>query len=149
VAKRSLYNTAFTKRQEPEDEDLDITPMIDVTFLLLIFFMVTSTMQQEAQLQVPPARHGEGVSADTAILITIASKDDEPAIYLGDGMVGSPVDVSQIGPYVDAGIREGKNVVIIKADRELPSGFVEDVARTANEVKGIDKFYVGIQDKPE
>lgn len=149
MAKRGLYSDAFTKRQEPDDEDLDITPMIDVTFLLLIFFMVTSTMQQEAQLQVPPARHGEGVSVDTAIMITIANKDDQPAIYLGDGMVGDPVDVAQIGPYVDAEVREGKQIVIIKADRELPSGFVEDVARTANEVPGISKFYVGIQDKPE
>src|SRR5690606_27676760 len=117
--------------------------------LLLIFFMVTSTMQQEAQLQVPPARHGEGISADTAILITIASKDDQPAIYLGDGMVGSPVDVAQIDPYVDAEVRGGKDIIIIKADRELPSGFVEDVARAANEVPGIEKFYVGIEHKPE
>jgi hypothetical protein len=82
-------------------------------------------------------------------MITIANKDDQPAIYLGDGMVGSPVDVAQIGSYVDAEVRGGKEIVIIKADRELASGFVEDVARSANEVPGIKKFYVGIQDKPE
>mgnify|MGYP003325625382 CR=1 FL=1 len=32
-------------RKKLEDAEMDITPMIDVTFLLLIFFMVTSTMQ--------------------------------------------------------------------------------------------------------
>lgn len=123
--------------------------MIDVVFLLLIFFMVTSTMQKDAQLQVPPARHGEGVAADTAIFITIASTDEEPLIYLGDGISENAAELGEIGPYVDLEVKSGKTVLIIKADRELPSGFVEEVARTANEVEGIEKFFVGIQDKPE
>jgi hypothetical protein len=37
------------------DADLDITPMIDVTFLLLIFFMVTSTLQG-----TPGSRYSDG-----------------------------------------------------------------------------------------
>jgi biopolymer transport protein ExbD len=36
--------------------------------------------------------------------------------------------------------------VIIKADREVPHGFVQEVARTVNGVEGV-KFYVGVQDK--
>lgn len=136
------------------DVELDITPMIDVTFLLLIFFMVTSTMQQEAQLQVPPAKHGEGVAMDSAIVITIATRDGEPEIYLGDGidMKRGAVPIGEVAAYVAAEMNQGgvaKSTLIIKADRELPSGFVEEVARTANEVEGIEKFYVGIQDKPE
>ena len=51
--------------------DLDITPMIDVTFLLLIFFMVTSTMQSERELDVPPARHGMGAETNLATVIEI------------------------------------------------------------------------------
>jgi len=131
------------------DVELDITPMIDVTFLLLIFFMVTSTMQNETELQVPPAKHGEGVSTDASTVITIVTRDGEPEIYLDDGPQGSPAPLSEIAAYVQAGLNEKppKKVVIIKADRELPSGFVEEVARAANEVEGIDKFYVGVQDK--
>src|SRR5690606_13624257 len=135
--RRALYNDAISKRQLPVDEELDITPMIDVTFLLLIFFMVTSTMQQDAQLQVPPARHGEGVSMDHAAVITIATREEVPEIYLGDGVSDSPVEVDGIRPYVEAEIRAGKRFVVIKADRELPSGFVDEVARAANEVEGI------------
>ncbi len=40
------------QRQETEDPKLDITPLIDVVFLLLIFFMVTTTFQKEAQLRI-------------------------------------------------------------------------------------------------
>lgn len=40
------------QRQENEDPHLNITPLIDVVFLLLIFFMVTTTFQKEAQLRI-------------------------------------------------------------------------------------------------
>ncbi len=37
-----------------EDEGLDMTPMVDVTFLLLIFFMVTAAFSLQMSLEVPP-----------------------------------------------------------------------------------------------
>ena len=39
MAKGSLGGNAGIKKKKNEDADLDITPMIDVVFLLLIFFM--------------------------------------------------------------------------------------------------------------
>ena len=123
--------------------------MIDVVFLLLIFFMVTSTMQQETKLQVPPAKHGKGVSTDSAVVITIVTRDETPEIYLSDGPTGSPAQLSEVSPYVQSSLAsEGSSkTVIIKADRELPSGFVEEVARAANEGGEDLTFYVGVQDK--
>ena len=50
---------------------MDITPMIDVTFLLLIFFMVTSTMETPDALKIPEARNGVGVNTQEATTITI------------------------------------------------------------------------------
>ena len=149
MARRSLYSDEITNRQLPVDEELDITPMIDVTFLLLIFFMVTSTMKPEAQLQVPPAKHGQGVSMDMAVVLTIATSDGEPRIYLGDGVKDAPVGIGDVAAYVDEHVKGGKSLLVIKADRELPSGFVEEVARAANEVEGITKFYVAVKNKPK
>ncbi len=137
------------KKRFQTDDELDITPMIDVTFLLLIFFMVTSTMKKETALQVPPARHGEGVSTRDAIVITVVNREGEPEIHLGDSPQGSPAQLGEIAPYIGEGLAAQKRIVIIKADRELPSGFIEEVARTANETEGIEKFYVGVQDKPQ
>jgi biopolymer transport protein ExbD len=37
-----------------EDEGIDMTPMVDVTFLLLIFFMVTAAYSLQKSLEVPP-----------------------------------------------------------------------------------------------
>lgn len=48
------------KRQAEEiDADLDMTPMIDVVFQLLIFFMVASSISVMGQLSLPPAVTGD------------------------------------------------------------------------------------------
>lgn len=46
------------KKEIPEDE-LDMTPMVDVTFLLLIFFMVTASFTLQKSLEQPPAASNE------------------------------------------------------------------------------------------
>ena len=48
-------DVAFDKKEIPEDE-LDMTPMVDVTFLLLIFFMVTASFTLQKSLEQPPAK---------------------------------------------------------------------------------------------
>ena len=40
------------KRSESDSQDINITPLIDVVFILLIFFMVTTTFQREAELAI-------------------------------------------------------------------------------------------------
>ncbi len=40
------------RNRKREDVELNLTPLIDVVFLLLIFFMVSTTFQKESQLQV-------------------------------------------------------------------------------------------------
>ena len=51
------------QKKKKDEADLDITPMIDVVFLLLIFFMVTSTMQGTPDRDIPPASSGTNANA--------------------------------------------------------------------------------------
>lgn len=44
---------AFAKKELPKD-DMDMTPMVDVTFLLLIFFMITASFSSEKVFEKPP-----------------------------------------------------------------------------------------------
>ncbi len=56
-----------------EDIDLNLTPLIDVVFLLLIFFMVSTTFQKESELQVhlPEASQAPVTVPDKSIEISI------------------------------------------------------------------------------
>lgn len=135
------------KRRGSDDDELDITPMIDVTFLLLIFFMVSSTMKPEGALQIPTSKHGLGVKSDEACILTIFDDSGTPSLYLTDAeRTGSPVPPEAVTAHVQ---QQRKKNVIIKADRKVPSGFVEEVARRAAEAEIEDlKFFVAVQDRP-
>ena len=41
-----------------EDNEVDMTPMIDCIMLLLIFFMTTSKMNSQGLVQTPEAKYG-------------------------------------------------------------------------------------------
>jgi biopolymer transport protein ExbD len=51
----------FPKKELPSD-DMDMTPMVDVTFLLLIFFMITASFSSEKAFEEPPPLPTDAVS---------------------------------------------------------------------------------------
>ena len=134
------------RKRGGDDMELDITPMIDVTFLLLIFFMVSSTMQAQKDLEVPPAVHGVGVDKAKATIIEIkapASSAELPEIVLGPTRNAS---IDQVRAYVEEGKQKDHLHVIVKADGRVPEGFVQQVLREITAVEGVD-FSVGVRDK--
>lgn len=63
------------KRKNNEEFDLNLTPLIDVVFLLLIFFMVTTTFDREAQLKIElPQASGEHKKAVESLEVSIDAK---------------------------------------------------------------------------
>ncbi len=63
------------KRKNREGFDLNLTPLIDVVFLLLIFFMVTTTFDRETQLKIElPQASGEQKQATKTLEVSIESK---------------------------------------------------------------------------
>jgi len=117
----------FRRRKSKTEMELDITPMIDVTFLLLIFFMVASTMQATAENDIPPAKHGIGIETERSTIISISlpdADDSEPIIFLGEAGA-KRADLEQVAEYVQRGVDNGRLRVIIKADRNVQHGFVQ------------------------
>lgn len=138
------------RRPMKADDEMDITPMIDMTFLLLIYFLVASTIDTKASAELPPAHYGKGVSQNTAVIITVADTGGSNAeVYLGDGKEGTPLvgeaeaQESQIRTAVEQGVNEGKPTIIIKAERGVPHREVSRVAAAVASVEGIH-LYIGV-----
>lgn len=53
------------RRTRPEEVSVNLTPLIDVVFLLLIFFMVSTTFSRETQLRVDLPQAASGDLAET------------------------------------------------------------------------------------
>ena len=51
--------------QDDGQDDLDLTPMVDVTFLLLIFFMITAAFALQKAIEVPPVDDEQSASTQT------------------------------------------------------------------------------------
>jgi biopolymer transport protein ExbD len=143
------------RRTVDDSADMDITPMIDITFLLLIFFLVCSTMSQATSVKLPPARHGKGVDEQTAVIITIDGEGGEtkPRVYLGDGTTGEllPDDhetqQQMIAEAVEAGLQEpGKTSILVKAARGVKAGDVERVSKAAGSVAEEASFHLGVME---
>ena len=126
-----------------DDVEMDITPMIDITFLLLIFFIVCSTPDQNTTFELPDARYGKGVSERNSVFITISAESADPApVYLADGIGGESLttDPDQqkelIREAVEKGRQELKENVLIKADRNVAHRDVARVIKAASAVEG-------------
>ena len=125
-----------------ESADMDITPMIDVVFLLLIFFIVCSTIGKVSTVQLPKAKLGVAVNPKTATVFTLTGFENDAVVYLGDG-TGQPlptdrdVQREEIIQAVELGLRLGKTHVVIRADRKLYHGEVHRVETAAASVPGI------------
>ena len=97
-----------------EDESaIDITPMLDVVFIMLIFFIVTATFVKEAGIDVNRPDAATAVKQEKAnILIAI---DAENRIWIDR----REVDVRAVRPNIERLHAENpQGSVVIQADRE-------------------------------
>ena len=138
-------------REKKKELDFDITPMIDVVFLLLIFFMVSSTMQQSAPADAPPARNGQGLQADGAIrLALLPEQAGVVEVQLPDGTtveLEEAVEKKSVLAAVEAA-REadpGSSEIILLADRDASAGSVRKLLKQLAEVEGLS-FNFEVQD---
>jgi biopolymer transport protein ExbD len=73
-----MRRTDLSMGAEEEENEINLTPMLDVVFIMLIFFIVTASFVKEAGLDVnrPDAPTNEVTSEDTNILVQIRENDE-------------------------------------------------------------------------
>ena len=136
----------FGRGYRPVEVDLDITPMIDVVFLLLIFFMVTSTMAGTPDVEVPPARYGVGVDKAGVLVVEMLAggeANEAPMLRLEGGGEATMDDIREA---VTEAVRVGRPRVVIRADRDVPNGQVQDILEQISVVAGAE-IYIEVRDK--
>ncbi len=104
-------NAARFSRSE-ENADINLTPMLDVVFIMLIFFIVTATFIKQAGIEV---RRPEAVTAElkptVSVLVAISAKGD---IWIDK----KRVDPTSIRAHIERIHAENpKGGMVIQADR--------------------------------
>jgi biopolymer transport protein ExbD len=97
---------------------IDLTPIIDCVFNLLIFFIVTTTFVEETGVEVDKPQAASGVQLEkTSILIALTAKGQ---VVYG----GHEIGMSGVQPLVRRELQKEDIPVIIQADSAVQSGLL-------------------------
>ncbi len=112
------------RRREQEEVDVDMTPMLDIVFILLIFFIVTAVFVQERSISLvppPPSENDEPEKSNPVILIQINDRD---VIFVNDQLT----DIRRVGPSIERfRADKGDSAILIVPDDDASHGIVVTV----------------------
>lgn len=119
----SLARTYRNRRSE--DADVDMTPMLDIVFIMLIFFIVTATFLDEQGLDFtqPPSNLAQPIEPIPAISIYVDAKN-------GVSVENEAAELSAVASRVERLMAEKPNAVIsLRADAQAslePVVYIKD-----------------------
>ena len=118
--------------EDNSDTGIDMSPLIDCVFILLIFFIVTTTFVEETGVEVDKPQAASSVRLEkTSILIALTDKGE---VVYG----GREIGISGVQPLVKRMLQKEEVPVIIQADTAAQSGLlvrIIDEAKLAGAVK--------------
>jgi biopolymer transport protein ExbD len=113
-------------QQEGSESGVDISPLIDCVFILLIFFIVTTTFVKETGVEVNKPQAASAAQLERNSIMLALTKEGQ--VVYG----GQQIGFSGIRPLVRRQMQKEDVPVIIKADRDSPSG---QLVRVIDEAK--------------
>jgi biopolymer transport protein ExbD len=101
------------KRANREELAINMTPLIDVVFLLLIFFMVTTTFSRETRLLVNlPEANAEAAESDPAQIEILVARDGSFSIN-GRALINSRIQTLVQGLEIESGGNHNLPILLI------------------------------------
>ena len=119
----------IAKQQDQGGAEIDLTPMLDVVFIMLIFFIVVASFIKEAGVEVnrPDDNQPDNPEDSTSILVEVASDNQ---IW----MENRRVDIRAVRANIQRLLAEDPEApVTIKVEKGAEAGVVVDVADAARE----------------
>lgn len=120
------------RKEAEEDYSLDLTPLVDVIFLLLIFFMVSTAFidfTRRLDIQLPEAKAAQVVEKVKSFVIEMGI---DKKIHLNGKLVTMESLETRIKSEMKTAARGS---AIIKADKRLPYGNVVKVLGIVKDAK--------------
>ena len=136
------------RQRSYEEAAMEMAPMIDVTFLLLIFFMLTNSLANPTAMDVPAAVHGRGVTLEGQQLILV---DQDGQYYLGE-TASEQAATDSLGALVEevgrnAQASTGPLEVIVSAHRDVKHRYVRQLVEGLAAVEDLGPILLGVEEK--
>jgi biopolymer transport protein ExbD len=148
---------AWKRRFDDDDDDVDMIPLIDISLVLLIFFMMTASVSAMSRINVPNVSNG--VKADVnpnAVCIDIDLVDQRPlyGVAMGaaapTGVNANISDVENLMNRLDDFVKDLEHPEVrVAAHAELPYEVVEKVMKELDKRRIDDKikeYYIEVNE---
>tara|TARA_Y100001935_G_C17072922_1_gene392450 strand:+ start:130 stop:531 length:402 start_codon:yes stop_codon:yes gene_type:complete len=107
------------RKRVPEDSSIDITPMLDIVFIMLIFFIVTTTFIKETGVEVNRPNASTAVADERGNILIAITENNE--IYIDKRLI----DLRAVRANVERLKAENpEGSVIIQADKSSQTGLL-------------------------
>ena len=112
------------RSSSPEDPEISLTGLIDVVFLLLIFFMVSTTFEHQAVLKVdlPEAKNVSAPEDQPNSFELVIDQNGQ--FYLNDRQLVDGQPATLRAAFIEVAGEDRNIPVILRADAETPHHFV-------------------------
>jgi biopolymer transport protein ExbD len=140
-------------RRGHHEANFDITAMIDLVFMMNIFFLVTTVAAAAAELDLPVIRHCIPTDPEEAVTISMTTEDPRSVtVYLGEETFGKgltePEDqVSEVRRAVEEASRAGKEIILIRAERSVKLKDIKRIGLAATKNMPGMKFRMAVIEK--
>lgn len=112
----------FREKKTKESLGINITSLVDILFILLIFVLVSTTFLEQPALNIElPKAKSAGLENVQELTVSISKTGQ---IYLNN----QPVDIKRLGTLLQVEIKKDEKMpVVLRADKDVPYGLVIEV----------------------
>ena len=126
------------RRHNEDDTEVDMTPMLDIVFIMLIFFIVTTSFVRESGVDLERPSNNPNTPKDKPVMPIVIKIDDLNSIFVNK----LEVDFRSVEGAIEAEkAKNPKAAVIVSASPESNTDTLIQVFNSAKEA-GIDKINV-------
>ena len=129
------------RRDHYEDEDVEpnITPLIDIVFILLIFFLVTTTFAKDLGMDVDRPEASSGAAQQSEILRVAVGRNGEVTV------AARPASMWNLSAAVQTALDKKRDkAVLLVADQAVPAGALVEVM-DACKIGGASRVAVAVE----
>jgi biopolymer transport protein ExbD len=142
-------------RRAAEDPHFDITAMIDLVFMMNIYFLVTFIAATSTEVDLPRVNNVVTLDADLATTITIVNGANWEAVnvFIGNRESGAPItdpaeQTRLVQEAIKQGVATGKTAVLVKAERSVRLRQLRRICAVANEEPNVT-LHLAVLEKDE
>jgi biopolymer transport protein ExbD len=142
-------NALMPRKPITDDARFDITAMVDLVFMMNIYFLVSWLVTASAEIDLPIARHCKAADPELAVVVTIIA-GQTPTVYLGEATTGTRIHPDEVEWRLKQAAEDGlkekppKEYILVKAEKLVRMRDLVRISAAATSVKGMKKLYLAV-----